>query len=399
MRRLFIFLSLLGSITACRLTKEHAQISAAKTAISTTSQQYAPDKRVAILKVEAQEAPRQKRILLKGETNLPEAKEHLLNELLEKHIPFQDSIQLLPAKDLGSKIYGVVSISVANLRSEPRDAAELASQAILGTPVKVLNWKERRLLIQTPDDYIAWVDSGGIQKMNQNELDTWLNAPKLIYLNPFGLSYIEPNTQSQPVSDLVEGNVIRLEGEKGSFYKVAFPDGRVAYVPKTEAQPYKKWIASLHPTETSLVATAKNLMGIPYLWGGTSTKGMDCSGFTKTIYFMNGLVLPRDASQQVHTGDLVETSNGFDQLKPGDLLFFGKPATDTTPERVVHVGMWIGKKEFIQASYASSRVIISSFDPTAPHFDENNFKRFLRAKRILNTNTGDIVKLSSARLY
>jgi cell wall-associated NlpC family hydrolase len=58
----------------------------------------------------------------------------------------------------------------------------------------------------------------------------------------------------------------------------------------------------LQVTEASLVATARTLMGAPYLWGGTSAKGMDCSGFTKTIYLMNGLILPRDASQQVHVG-------------------------------------------------------------------------------------------------
>src|SRR5699024_4878699 len=99
-----------------------------------------------------------------------------------------------------------------------------------------------------------------------------------------------------------------------------------------------------------LVATAKTMTGAPYLWGGTSTKGMDCSGFTKTIFFMNGWVIPRDASQQVHAGESIDTSEGFDNLRPGDLLFFGRPATETSPQRVVHVGMWIGNNEFIHSS-------------------------------------------------
>ena len=92
----------------------------------------------------------------------------------------------------------------------------------------------------------------------------------------------------------------------------------------------------------ALVETSKTLMGVPYLWGGTSTKGVDCSGFTKTIYYLNGMVIPRDASQQVHTGKLIDSVTNFDALEKGDLLFFGRKATDTGTEKVVHVGMWIG---------------------------------------------------------
>ena len=122
-------------------------------------------------------------------------------------------------------------------------------------------------------------------------------------------------------------------------------------------------------------------MGIPYLWGGTSVKGMDCSGFTKTVYRLNGLELSRDASQQVQQGTLIETQQGdFSQLRPGDLLFFGQPANAGQAERVVHVGMWIGNNEFI---HASGKIRVSSFSSTAPNFDEYELKRFLRAKRMI----------------
>ena len=121
-------------------------------------------------------------------------------------------------------------------------------------------------------------------------------------------------------------------------------------------------------------------MGLPYLWGGTSMKGVDCSGFTKTVYLMNGLVLPRDASQQVHIGEEVDTKAGWHHLQPGDLLFFGSPAKEGQPERVVHVGMWIGgNNEFI---HSAGMVHISSLNPQAPNYDEGEHKRFLRAKRI-----------------
>ncbi|MCY7357215.1 MAG: C40 family peptidase [Rudanella sp.] len=176
------------------------------------------------------------------------------------------------------------------------------------------------------------------------------------------------------------GNLLVLVGESAMFYDVKYPDGRTGFVTRADAQPYDQWKAKAAPTESNLVGTARRLMGIPYLWGGTSVKGMDCSGFTKTVYFLNGQTLARDASQQVNQGTLVPTpNNDFSQLRPGDLLFFGTPATAEKSERVVHVGMWLGNNEFI---HASGHIRVASLDPKATNFNEFELKRFLQAKRM-----------------
>lgn len=394
MRKLFFALGCVAIATACQTGKKVSQTKTINQTIAAVKKQYAPDKRVAVFTVET--SGDKKAVLLKGETSVPEAKQALLDELAARKINVIDSIKTLPTGILGDKTYAVVTLSVANIRSQPDHSAELATQALLGTPLKVLNQTSYWYQVQTPDNYISWVDKDGIQLMNASEFDAWQRGKKLIYTEIYGFSYGEPNASAQTVSDLVGGDIVRLEKETGDYYHIAFPDGRESFIPKTAAQPYEKWLASLQISEESLVHTAKKLMGIPYLWGGTSLKGVDCSGFTKTVYFLNGLVLPRDASQQVHTGDAIDTSNGYDQLQPGDLLFFGKPATDTTSERVVHVGMWIGKGEFI---HSSGKVEINSFDPKAANFDEPNFKRFLRAKRILNTTSSEVVNLQQAKIY
>ena len=345
--------------------------------IEKVRQQYAPDKRVAIFQIEADSTGS-----LKGKTNLPEAKQTLLANLQQQGIRVTDQIQVLPAPVLGEQVYGIVNVSVANLRSQPRDAAELATQSLLGMPLQIWDKDRGWYLAQTSDQYIAWVDFGGFQRMTKVEFDRWQQADKLIYTYPFGFCFSQPDRESQTVSDLVAGDLLVLEKEDKKFYHVRYPDGRLGYIAKNEALPYDRWKAMAHPTEESLTKTAKGLMGIPYLWGGTSTKGMDCSGFTKTVYRLNGLELSRDASQQVNQGTLIPTPNGdFSQLRPGDLLFFGQPASPTQAERVVHVGMWIGNNEFI---HASGKVRISSFNTSAPNFDEYELKRFLRAKRMID---------------
>ena len=356
--------------------------------------EFAPDKRVALFNIEATKY--NKSHLIKGESNLPEAVKTLKDKLTSKGITFIDSIQILPSAELEGKTFGLVTISVANLRSNPKHSAELATQALLGTPVIILKKKGSWSLVQTPDQYVSWVDDGGIVAITSADLSSWKSLPKIIYTNMTGSAYSEANLESQVVSDIVAGGVLVLSGEENEFFRVQYPDGRIAFVYKNEAQLYDDWLEHTKPMEASLVATSKKLMGLPYLWGGTSTKGVDCSGFTKTVYFLNGMVIPRDASQQVHTGELTDEVKNFNQLVPGDLLFFGRKATDSTAEKVVHVGMWIGNNEFI---HASGKVRISSVDKNAVNFDIENLNRYLRSKRIVNSKNESLINLKNTRVF
>lgn len=361
--------------------------------IETIKHTFAPDKRTALFNISILDSP--SNLTLTGESNLPHAVDSLRNVLKAKKIQFKDKIIILPTSDLVGKTNAVINVSTANLRSNPKHSAELATQAILGTTVNVLKKEDGWYLIQTPDRYLSWVDSGGIQLMNKIELSQWEEKEKIIYTKTYGHAFDTVDSEKR-VSDLVAGSLLILLGFEGDYYKVQFPDGRTAFVPTTEAQEYTKWLNNLSYQADALVETSKTLMGVPYLWGGTSTKGVDCSGFTKTIYFLNGMVIPRDASQQVHAGKSIDSVANFNSLSRGDLLFFGRKATDSTAEKVVHVGMWIGDNEFI---HSSNMVRVSSIDKNSPNYDAYNVGRYLRTKRLLKENDPLLIDLKRVRTF
>ncbi len=353
----------------------------------------APDKRVAVFQIEARK--KADVYVLKGQTDQPKGLRALRDSLTANNILFLDSVTILPTAELGDKIRAIINISVANLRSNPKHSAELATQATLGTPVKVLKKEGGWYYIQTPDKYLAWVDAGGIELFTEQAIKNWESNPKMIYTKTYGHAYSGPD-RTEIVSDLVAGNVLEVLKYADKFYIVRFPDGRQAYVAHEESEKYEDWLVGLNSSSDALVETSRRFMGVPYLWGGTSTKGMDCSGFTKTIYFLNGMIIPRDASQQVHIGKPIDDSGKFDSLEAGDLLFFGKKATDSIKEKVVHVGMWIGNNEFI---HASDMVRISSADKEATNYDEYNMNRYLRTKRILKEEDKDLIDLRRVSMF
>ncbi|WP_186757778.1 C40 family peptidase [Echinicola salinicaeni] len=345
--------------------------------------EFAPDKRVALFNL-AYEGD-----TLKGETNLPNALETLESKLDSMGLEYINEVKLLPDADLEGKTHGVVTISVANIRSAPKHSAELATQATMGTPLGVLKKAGSWYLVQTPDKYISWVDAAGIALMDEKEFQAWEDAEKVIFTGLLGYVY-EDKSEQMMVSDLTAGNVLEVKANAQNHYEVQLPDGRSGYINKQSAAPFHSWLGTRELSDENLINTAKNMMGVPYLWGGTSIKGVDCSGFTKTIYYLNGQVIPRDASQQVHEGELVDTDKNWDNLRVGDLLFFGRKATDDRPERIVHVGMWIGDNSFI---HSRGRVRISSFDPSSPNYDEYELGRYLRTKRIRQVPSENIISV------
>jgi cell wall-associated NlpC family hydrolase len=299
-------------------------------------------------------------------------------------------------KRISHKVYGVVNVSVADARTEADYAAEMATQLLLGAPVRVLQcddwWR-----VRTAEGYMAWITGSSFVRMTKEEFNRWTEAKKIIFTGEHGFAYQNPDELGGRISDLVFGNLLKWEADYGRFHKVSYPDGRVAFILKSQSKPYDDWLPSVALTEAGIIEKALSLKGIPYTWGGTSVKGMDCSGFTKTVMLMHGVILRRDASQQAKTGIPVDISRGYGNLRPGDLMFFGRKAADGDRERIRHVAIYLGDREFI---HAAGYVRINSLDPLAPHYDEYNTGEFIRACRIVGAvDTEGIWSIGNHPLY
>lgn len=363
--------------------------------IAGLQEKYAPDGRVELFQITA--SRQNDTLVLRGETTTREAYEELLALARPISAQVDDHIRLLPDKVLGEEIWGIIYNSAGMLRAEPRHGAELVSQALLGMPVRILEQKGGWRRVQTPDRYIGWMN-GSVEPVTGAEWQRYLKRPKVIVTSLHTRSFADTGREALPVTDLVAGDMLVLQSAKGRFYQVRYPDGREAYLKKTDGMEVTDWLKKYKPTGENIVHAAKQLLGIPYLWGGTSVKGMDCSGFTRQAYFMHGIILARDASQQARYGRLIDEGGDFREALPGDLVFFGTKATAEDPkERVVHVGIYIGDRRFI---HASDYIRINSFDPADPLYDAFNTTRYLRTKRIIGEVYGEgMEELSNNPFY
>jgi hypothetical protein len=224
------------------------------------------------------------------------------------------------------------------------------------------------------DDALHITDQGGVE--------AWANAAKVIMTQHFGIIRQQPRANSDALSDIVAAGVLKKVREVGPWVRVELPDESIGYIERWAVQDYERWKSGRRATAENIEKVARMFLGVPYLWGGTSAKGMDCSGFTKTVFRLNGMELNRDANQQATMGEEVFVGEEFEGLLRGDLVFFGRKATTERPERITHVGIYLSNKEYIHAP-GGSRVRINSFDPAAPHYRESLRKSFVRARRVI----------------
>lgn len=272
--------------------------------------------------------------------------------------------------------YGIIHISIAPLYEEPTHRAEMGTQALMGTLVELLDETTDWYKVRTPDGYQAWCEKECLTLTNDRS--GYEQKPKVVFTSRYGLAYFDEQL-SIPATDLCAGCQLVLLETLPITFKAELPSGQVVYLLRQDAEAMGEWRASRLHTEQQIVNDSLRFLGTPYLWGGTSSVGVDCSGFTKMVYALSGIGLKRNASQQCLTGLAINVSTGYADLKPADLVFFASQSTGEGRGKITHVGIYLGDGDYI---HASAMVRINSLDPASPKYHPRA-ERFVRASRIL----------------
>jgi cell wall-associated NlpC family hydrolase len=248
----------------------------------------------------------------------------------------------------------VVVSAVENMYSGPDEGLEVVSQATLGQVVEVLEANGAFAHIRTPDRYDGWVPRAALSEYASPGAPRYARAGRIVEVTSLIANlYRDPDVTTArpkvlaPLSTRLEVTA-GVPGER--WLVVRLPSGDTAYVQAGDVVETDVLAPRLRGSPEDLVATARRFLGTPYLWGGMTARGIDCSGLVSRVFHANGVEIPRDADQQFADpgADPVEIAD----LRPGDLLFFG-----SDPKSITHVGLYAGDRRFINATTHETPVV------------------------------------------
>jgi len=239
----------------------------------------------------------------------------------------------------------VVVQPVVNLHGKPSAEAEVVSQALLGARLVELERDGGWARITAEDDYLGWVPLSALRTLEGAErYPASLEAGKVVEVDALAANIFAEPTVTRRAPLLTAPFGVRLERDPSPkdskrWLQIRLPDRRSAWIQSGDVR------TDLRPLSLDAsLQLARRFLGVNYTWGGTSSFGFDCSGFTQTIVRSRGVLMPRDARVQAAWSGLVEVADRAD-LRPGDLLFF----RETSPA-ISHTGIYLGEGRFIHDS-------------------------------------------------
>jgi len=275
--------------------------------------------------------------------------------------------------------WGLVRVSVADVRCGPDQRSEQVTQAIMGTVVSVLTRRPQKWIrVRLPDGYKGYIHKGLLQLVDDRLVRRWTRQADTLVTVPWTLIYSRRSPHSDPVSDVVVGTRLCRVEESTRWIQVRLPDSRQGWLARHETTRFSHLIHPEGGTPGDIIRLARRFLGIPYLWGGLTPKGFDCSGFTQTVFGLNGYQLPRDAYQQFRCGQKIRSRK---ELAPADLLFF----KGSGAKRISHVAIHLAREQFI---HCSDLVKINSLNPSASDYDASLEEHYVGARRIVGGKNG-----------
>lgn len=279
--------------------------------------------------------------------------------------------------------WAVINVPDAPLRAEAGYTSECVSQSRMGTVVEVLDKTGYWVKVRTPEPYTGWVNEMAVARLGKDGLDAYIKAPKYLVTAENARVMSSPGATDGQLCRVLMSNIVRKgsEAPRDGWCSVLLPDGRKGWIPEDSVRDfgsfaYEEAMESDGKKIQDIISLAKTFIGCTYFWGGISVGHFDCSGLVGFCFFMNGVLLPRDASQQIGCG--VEVS--FEDMQAGDLVYFGNKS-------VGHVGLCIGDHRII---HSSQMVRINSLVKGTPDYYSRNILHIRRVIGHLGTGSGEL---------
>jgi len=244
----------------------------------------------------------------------------------------------------------IVKINVTDLRSEPDFRAERINQAVLGDEVKLLEGKNEWVLIQLYDGYKGWSQSRHLLEVSRLKKFTHIVRGEVVNV------YKKPDKNSEILTKIVFNTKLIVHKFQANFACVELFTGQGWSDSNELIAIEERKVLSRNNIE-EMIQVAKRFIGVPYVWGGKTPFGFDCSGFIQILFDFFLIKFPRDTKKQIKMGEEVK------DLLPGDLIFSPR-----------HVGIYCGNNEFIHASLSNGGVAINTLSD-----------KFLAVRRVVCT--------------